>query len=1273
MSLGLIDLTLPIQELVLSVAKPNKSIICRLKEAYSASLNVKLGNINELTFSVPYEIEIGHELKPNPHIELLKDRYLIKVEYAGQVDWYMIVNNKDNSADTIKNIKNVKALLLPYELSDKNIHVFREDGINIETILEGGKAIDSAGQTREVVGILSNSRWKLGYVDGTIAIKYRSYEFTSTNALDCLFSVAEKLNAIITWDTFNHKINFYDADTYGTNKGLIINYNNYLNSINKEVKSDEMVTRLKMFGKDDISINRVNLTGQNYIEDYSFFMFPFDRAVNKDSNKIKSGSLNVWDTCNIDKIVEDVKKLELNAVNVPVKIDIPTLTSTEMKINENSKLNAIKIIKKLTDIGIKTILEPYPFINNGKYIADDYSPNNIDLFFKNWKTLVLNPLIIDIGNKLNTYAMVVSSNLKKIEYESDYWIDIINYVKSIYQGLVTYKTSWWITATWAENMIQDYNNKLENNLFGKVDFISISCYFELTEKEAPSVDELKNAIFSSTIQNRGQNIYQEVKNFYDKWKKPIFFGELGFSNFEKCAQEPWNQFPSDKTSNIAQANCFQAYKEVFENESWLKGFSVLFIGHDKDENGYFPVGKPAEHWIRSWYKNEVYIVAKHSDYMSDELCQTILDFTSYLQLHESNFANLLKDVEGQQRLKTKLVNEKYILDEELQKLIDIRDLDNYANKDTTNQNEEISKKKIEVENKQKEITDVENKIKEISFEIQKLRKSFGYNKFFTPKLLEELNKFIIEKEWTDDKFDVDSELYTEGKKYFEKIKQPQMLISIELDNFLNLIEAQKDWGKLVLGDNITIRLDKMNINVTAKIIEYTINFENRSISISIANTKDIMSDEEKLMKLIYSTSQAAATVDISKSKWDGIKETRSQVEEMINNTWDSTKRAILAGNNNEIEIGPRGIMIRDKSDPESYLVIQNGLIAITNDEGATWKHAITKDGIVAERIYGKLIAGVNLKIDASDKDGVKTFTVDGSGVTIAGSKLTITGGISPDMLDPAFKDGLINIGTNYNGVVIDYKEGLVITKSDGMVRTVLNASEGFKFQKSTGSDWKDMLYYDALSGNLTVDGSINARELKINGVNVLVDSQIDGKAINKIKVEQLDATTAKIKTSQIEKLEVGTNVTMGSNAYISWSQITSKPHIPQSASEIGAIPKTYIDSRGVWTGFINANSIIAGTIKASLIDTESLKISRLYENGNSNNYLIFNNGLRLFNGGRDFFRIQKNGRHVNMNASAEEGGGVLFLSTDGLSTSIFGRWDFSNASVNGLNAVATFG
>src|SRR5690606_41250821 len=63
----------------------------------------------------------------------------------------------------------------------------------------------------------------------------------------------------------------------------------------------------------------------------------------------------------------------------------------------------------------------------------------------------------------------------------------------------------------------------------------------------------------------------------------------------------------------------------------------------------------------------------------------------------------------------------------------------------------------------------------------------------------------------------------------------------------------------------------------------------------------------------------------------------------------------IAGVNNSIEVGNRGILIKDPDFPNEMIIIQAGIVALTEDGGETWKTAIKPTGIVAERLIGKII------------------------------------------------------------------------------------------------------------------------------------------------------------------------------------------------------------------------------------------------------------------------------------------------------------------------------
>lgn len=852
-----IDWSKKVSEIEIFIAKPNKQIITKVIEADEKSQSIKLANINELKFRVPYKIEIDHVVVDNPNIELIKDRYLVKAKVGLSEEWYVIRNILDSGEDGQES-KTVTAYLLPYEMSDKLITAYSEQGVNLRQVLEGGTATDSAGITRQVEGVLSSTNWSIGYVDSSFVTTFRSFDVTSASVLDFVFQVADSYKAVITWDTVNLLINFYKTDSVGINRGLTLSYGKYLKSISRESNSDEMVTRFKSQGQDGLTISGMTPTGQNYIEDFSYFMYPFS-----------------------------------------------------------------------------------------------------------------------------------------VEGE----------------------------------------------------FITQSSY-----------------------------------------------------------------------------------------------------------------------------------------YMSDELCVSILAYNDLVESKNVNFQSLLAQKTSLRSETTILENEKSVLDEQLSVILDQIDIAKSNGQSTVSLESQRVSKQSEVDAKQTLINTKNASIASINSQIATIQSDLDIENSFSPELIKERNNFIIEKEWSDTNIFDEVSLYNETVKRFNELKQPKVIINISLINFLKVVESQIDHDKINIGDIINIHYDRLGINVQSKIIEIGIDWEGEDISLTIANTKEIESDEDKLIKMLYNGNTTSTTVDMSKFKWNNISDVMNQVDQIINNSWDALKNSILAGVNNTVEISGRGMIVRnsDIAKANEYLIIQNGVLAITNDNGNTWKNAITANGIIAERILGKLFVGTNLQIDASDSQGVKTFTVDANGVTIAGAKLTITGGLPANQLNPDFKNSLVNLNTIYNGVVIDSTNGLAITRSDNSVRSILNATTGFAFQKNLGSGtWQDMISYDPTSGNLSVDGTINARQLKLNGVNVLAGSTtISGQFIDKIKANQIDVTTAKITTAQIESLVVGGNVTMGSNATISWSKVTGQPYIP-TTTDINNISATKITSTLVSAPVIQGATIQGGTISSN--------------------------------------------------------------------------------------------
>jgi phage minor structural protein len=703
--LGDIDYSKKIKKLDLFICKPNGVVISKLSEAYGVQYSPRLGNLSELTFNIPYQVDRQHKLIHNKNIDLLKERYIIKATNGLEEEYFIINNISEN--DSGEEVKTAHCWQLPYELNDKKFRSYKRDAINATTTLTDA---------------LSTSIYGVGYVDPDFDLVYRSFDLSSTTALDFVFRIAETFKGLLQWNTKDRLINLVKPENVGQNKGLKISYGKYLKSIGREVSTDELITKLSVYGSEGLSINRVNPTGTSYLLNFSHFLYPFQR----------------------------------------------------------------------------------------------------------------------------------------------------------------------------------------------------------------------------------------------------------------------------------------------------------------DENKF---------------------VIQSSEYMSDSLCHAILDYDDLVESKKGEFITYVSDKESKQETLTTLENDMSTLETEMWTIEDNLFIAKQNGDDTNLLEQQKADKQAEIDAKQTEIDSVNADITTIDNNTATLQSQLAIENNFTADQIKERNMFIIESEWSDDNYIDDQMLYDDALKFFEILKQPQTVINMDIVNFLNVIEEQRNWDKLSLGDTITIQHERLGIDVQAKIIEIQFDYESDGIRLTIANVKDIQTDKEKFIKSLYRSISTSTSVDMNKYKWDLVSEVDATVNDYMSKSIDATKQAIIAGTNESVVFDRRGLRITNPDDPLRFIVQNHGVIALTKSGGDIYETAITADGIHSERLIGKMIIGQNLLIE--NESG--KFTFDRNGAIIDGASFQLIGG--------------------QNGVVIDADTGFQVVKSDNTARTLISATDGIKIQKSidNGVTWADSLYVN-IDGDLYLNG-----------------------------------------------------------------------------------------------------------------------------------------------------------------------------------------------------------
>lgn len=292
---------------------------------------------------------------------------------------------------------------------------------------------------------------------------------------------------------------------------------------------------------------------------------------------VKGANVSAWNTSNIGSVLETITAYNLDTLTIPVRVTMADATDSAPVIDQPSLNFALQMYYAVSGM-VKVIIEPYPWVTNGTVAETSVDPSDTAAWFAAWK-VCLDTLTASFPG---AWGMYVASNLVNLESETAEWLSVIARVKQHYVGQVLYRTNWWVTATGDTgpgSTTEAYQAKLSNELFGAVDVIAISAYFEVTSEANPTYEECLTRLYATNVFSRGQNIVEEVNAFSETWGKPLIFGEIGIPAKNGGATNPWNPDVSATPNPTIQMALLQAYVRAFVDNPSFIGLSLFVIGH----------------------------------------------------------------------------------------------------------------------------------------------------------------------------------------------------------------------------------------------------------------------------------------------------------------------------------------------------------------------------------------------------------------------------------------------------------------------------------------------------------------------------------------------------------------------------------------------------------------------------------------------------------------------------------------------------------------------
>ena len=246
--------------------------------------------------------------------------------------------------------------------------------------------------------------------------------------------------------------------------------------------------------------------------------------------------------------------------------------------------------KVFKDNGIKIMLKPQIWIMNGKYTGHIKMTSEKDwvTFEKSYSDFIL--YYAQIANTIKADVFCIGVELEKFTTSRlMYWQTLINKIRSIYKGKLTYASNW-----------DEYKKVL---FWNQLDYIGVDAYFPLVDTRTPQLNGLVSAWKKHKLE-----LYQAHKYY----NKPILFTEYGYRSTNFTTKEPWNsEHKSDNQTNMkAQVVALSAIYHSFWSENWFKGGFIWKWHPDhlksggENNNRFTPQNKPAEIIIKKVYGGE---------------------------------------------------------------------------------------------------------------------------------------------------------------------------------------------------------------------------------------------------------------------------------------------------------------------------------------------------------------------------------------------------------------------------------------------------------------------------------------------------------------------------------------------------------------------------------------------------------------------------------------------------------------------------------------------
>jgi hypothetical protein len=279
----------------------------------------------------------------------------------------------------------------------------------------------------------------------------------------------------------------------------------------------------------------------------------------------------------------EIRALGANAVSIHVPWVIPDVRSTtmaprpDMTPQDASLRRAIRLAHAT---GMDVFVLPLIYVDameEGEW-RGTLAPADWSAWFAAYRAFLMHYAVL--SEEEHVAILAVGSELCSTESRGGEWGRLIEEVRRVYSGALTYSANW------------DHRGDLP--FAGRLDYLGTNAYFELSDDPDAPVEALVSA---------WNEIVPEVLGWASRAGKPLILTEVGYPSRRGSARDPWDSTSREPPDPAAQGRAYRAFVEAWTGHPGLRGvYFYLWWGEGgAGDAGYTPRGKPAEKVLADWF------------------------------------------------------------------------------------------------------------------------------------------------------------------------------------------------------------------------------------------------------------------------------------------------------------------------------------------------------------------------------------------------------------------------------------------------------------------------------------------------------------------------------------------------------------------------------------------------------------------------------------------------------------------------------------------------